>query len=498
MFNIRRFAMLLVLAALAPGCRDQEGAQPPGSPPKAPAKAPAHDRRLFVVGLDAADERLVSQGIAAGRLPNFDRMIREGCSGPLRTHRPILSPILWTTMATGLTPDRHGVLDFVEQEASGRVVPITSRSRRAPAFWEILGAAGFKCGIVGWLATFPVRPLNGFVISDRFTLHPFGDGVEPPNTDRSGTTYPPGLDERLRETLVSPAAITDAELASTFGAPTVPAGEDAPQRRELRVIEAAARTYTAAALRLDEREKPDLLAVYFEAIDRLMHLFGAAMAPPLPGTAKGMADRYGHAVERFYAAMDRRLGEFMTEAGEEGTVLVISDHGFKIGDERPQHPALRSDVFAAEWHRDPGIVVAWGRGVLRGAKIQDADIYDVTPTLLAYFGVPASESMRGHVLVGLFEPGFLPPLGPRVHDYPMAEPAGRPGSDAAPTAGTAPSGAGSRQDGPRRRRSSRTSARWDMSVAAARRPRTARPRISRPSTSRRSSSIARSRSTPRF
>jgi Flp pilus assembly protein TadD len=123
--------------------------------------------------------------------------------------------------------------------------------------------------------------------------------------------------------------------------------------------------------------------------------------------------------------MDARLGQFLEEAGSDATVLVVSDHGFKIGPERPRHPALRSDVFAAEWHRDPGVILAWGRGIRRGARIGGADIYDITPTLLAYFGVPASEEMRGRVLADLFEPGFLPPLPSRVVSYRAASEAGK-------------------------------------------------------------------------
>jgi tetratricopeptide (TPR) repeat protein len=167
-----------------------------------------------------------------------------------------------------------------------------------------------------------------------------------------------------------------------------------------------------------------------------MHLFGEAMPPPLPGVPRAVSERYGGSVERFYAAMDRRVGEFMDAAGPNGAVLIVSDHGFKIGDERPRHPALREDVFAAEWHRDPGVILAWGRGVRHGARIEDADLYDVAPTILAYFGGPATVSMRGRALDALFEPGFLPPAQERVPDASPPQTAARaiePGTNGSPT-----------------------------------------------------------------
>lgn len=382
--------------------------------------APADSRRLFLLGLDAADQRLIASGIEAGRLPCFARMIREGAWGPLRTHRPILSPILWTTMATGLTPDRHGVLDFLSVDARGRAVPVTRAARRAPAFWNILGERGVSCGIVGWLATYPAETVNGFVVSDRFTVHPFSGANDTADPDPAGKTFPASLYGTLEGRIVEPSAIGDAGLADAFGAPAVAPGEDVAERRELRVIEADARSYAAVALALDHESRPALLAVYFEAIDRLMHLFGDAMPPRLPGVSASKEERYGRAVERFYATMDARLAKFLEAAGSGpggATVIVVSDHGFTLGAERPRHPALRGDIFAAEWHRDPGVILAWGRGVRKGARIEGADIYDVAPTVLAYFGAPASEAMRGRALGGIFEPGFLPPSPPRVTEY---------------------------------------------------------------------------------
>ncbi len=239
------------------------------------------------------------------------------------------------------------------------------------------------------------------------------------------------------------------------------------------------RTYAGAALRLQRQESPRLLAVYFEGIDRLMHLFGALMPPALPGADSGRAARYGRVVERFYAAMDAQVGRFMEAAGNRGTLLVISDHGFKLGAERPRHPALRTDVFAAEWHRDPGILMAWGRGVRRGARIEEADIYDIAPTVLAYFGAPASETMRGRALTELFDAGFLPP-SPRAFP-PTSRASGRP--PAPPRAERTAS-------------SSRTSGRSATS-GAARAPQRGYRRTSRPTTSRRSSTRRRSSCTGR-
>ena len=74
--------------------------------------------------------------LTEGKLPHFAQLRREGAYGPLATIQPILSPVVWTTIATGRAPQDHGVLDFVEIGADGKATPITSLRRRVPALWN--------------------------------------------------------------------------------------------------------------------------------------------------------------------------------------------------------------------------------------------------------------------------------------------------------------------------------------------------------------------------
>ncbi len=79
---------------------------------------------VVFIGLDGASLDIVDELRAAGELPTFDRLIRTGVSGPLQSwaSKPILSenlrrgfwsPIVWTSIATGKIPEKHGVRDFV-------------------------------------------------------------------------------------------------------------------------------------------------------------------------------------------------------------------------------------------------------------------------------------------------------------------------------------------------------------------------------------------------
>jgi len=111
---------------------------------------------VLLVGLDGADWDLINPMIGRGELPNLARLKRQGAWARLRSNVPTLSPLLWTTVATGKAPDRHGINDFlVVDPKSGRQVPINSTFRKARALWNILSDGGAARGLrrlVGHLA----------------------------------------------------------------------------------------------------------------------------------------------------------------------------------------------------------------------------------------------------------------------------------------------------------------------------------------------------------
>src|SRR6185503_9377083 len=101
-------ALAAALAAGAPGCRR---AAPAASPAGPAAAGPA--RKILLVGLDAADWAAIDPLVAQGKLPTFARLLGAGKAATLVSTPPLVSPIIWTTIATGRPPDEHGVLDFM-------------------------------------------------------------------------------------------------------------------------------------------------------------------------------------------------------------------------------------------------------------------------------------------------------------------------------------------------------------------------------------------------
>lgn len=359
--------------------------------------------RVLVLGFDGLDPVAVDRMLARGELPNFARLRAEGAYGRLRSFEPMLSPILWTTIATGRTPDAHGIGHFVALDpATGESLPVTSDLRRVRALWEILSENERTSAVVGWWATWPPEAIRGWMVSDHLAYHfLFGDGLG--GGDRSVKTSPPELEARLAPLVVRPQAIGAAELAP-FAA--VPAAELArpldlqDDLAHLRWLLATAETHRRVGLELWRAERPDVALVYFEGTDSVAHLFGHLVgATGLAGELAAQQERYGGAVEAMYRRADEIVGDFLAAAGAETTVLVLSDHGFELG-VLPDDPSRLRDMrrVSERFHRPEGVLYAWGRGVRAGARIDGATLLDVAPTVLALQGLPASREMPGRVL----------------------------------------------------------------------------------------------------
>jgi predicted AlkP superfamily phosphohydrolase/phosphomutase len=126
-------------------------------------------KRLLLVGWDSADWKLIHPLLDENKLPGVARIVRGGVSGNLTTLEPQLSPMLWTSIATGKMAYHHGVHGFTEVDPiSGRIVPVSAATRKCKTVWEMLGERGLKSHVVGWFATQGEQDLNGCIVSNMY------------------------------------------------------------------------------------------------------------------------------------------------------------------------------------------------------------------------------------------------------------------------------------------------------------------------------------------
>ncbi|PYQ64674.1 MAG: hypothetical protein DMF54_13640 [Acidobacteria bacterium] len=373
-----------------------------------PATAPAP---VIWLGLDGLDWEILDRLSREGKMPNWARLASEGFQGNLASFLPVLSPILWTTAATGVGADVHRILDFQETDPrTGVKLPISGFSRAVPAVWNVASAAGKKVGVVGWWATHPAEEVNGFFVSDRASPLLFGD------LPRAGAAYPATLSAGVEQIVARDGAVTDAELARFVDVPSAEissarasgAGMENPIVALSRIL-AATRVNHHIARDLYDRTRPDLMALYLEGTDEIGHVFAPYSPPRLDCTSEEDFARYHRAVDVYYGVVDRMLGQWMRRAREDGaTLLVHSDHGFRWGADRTCARSSLNWSTAAYWHRLTGVFAAWGARVRPSKARAKVSIFDVAPTVLALLDLPADRRMTGKPVTAAFA-GLRPP-----------------------------------------------------------------------------------------
>jgi len=378
---------------------------------------PPLSKQVVLLGVDSFDWRILDPLLKQGKLPNLARLIARGTRANLRTLRPILSPVIWTSIATGVKPSRHGIVDFVvTSRETGQLVPVTSAMRQVPALWTLLSRQGMDVSVVAWWATWPAETVRGSIVTDRIAFQLFEDSMKEDwkSTDPAvnrGKTYPAELMEEVRPLIRVPAEVKDEEVAWFLPGGKFPAGLSDSQRNLLdrfRTVIAAGETYHAAALRRIRSEPAALRMIYYEGPDTTSHLFVKYRPPLLEGTTRQEMDLFGGIIDRYYERQDRFIGEVVEAVGDQADFILVSDHGFKSDNNRPPNSDSTIEAGkAADWHSPVGVLVAAGPDIKRSASISAASVLDVAPTILALFGLPVARDMDGQPLSEVLEAGFV-------------------------------------------------------------------------------------------
>jgi Flp pilus assembly protein TadD len=356
---------------------------------------------VLFVGLDGADWQLLDQYMSDGTMPNLKRLSDTGSGGVLETDYPPLSPLVWTTMMTGVGPLDHGILDFTRfNPYTHEKEPITSDERRAPAIWNMLTWAGKQNSVFGLWATYAAEPVHGLNISDRLFTFLYSDSEKP-----AGVVWPPSRQPwsestlaaaeravdaaRLREYLPS---LTDDEFA-TLAKSTNPYADPPAALRRILVETEIYRRLSDSYLH-ERATLPDLTIVYLQGTDTIGHVFAPFAPPKQAAVSQADYDRYHAVPTRYFGEIDALLGRYAAIAEEHGAILMIaSDHGFYWREGRPTQISSTATATAAKWHRKEGIYLLCGPGIaavpghpLRGSVRQ------VCATLLALTGMPSQQN----------------------------------------------------------------------------------------------------------
>ena len=360
-----------------------------------------HARKVLLIGWDAADWKVIHKLMDEGKMPNVKKLVEDGVMGNMATLFPSLSPMLWTTIATGKRPYKHGIHGFTEPAPDGKSVrPMTNISRKCKAIWNILNQHEKKSLVVGWWPSNPVEPINGVMVSDFFHKSPKRPDV-PFNLPKN-CVHPASLLEPLSKVRLHPTQLRPKHIL-----PFVPHAQEIDQDTDsrlsgvMKVMCECVSIHRAASLLLQTQEW-DFAAVYYDAIDHFSHGFMRYHPPRQEHISEEDFRMFGNVINQCYIYHDAILGDLLKIVDDDVTVLLMSDHGFHPDHLRPKAVPTEPAGPAIE-HRDFGIFVAKGPGIKKDHITHGAGLCDITPTILSLYDLPIGEDMDGRPLTDIFE-----------------------------------------------------------------------------------------------
>lgn len=355
--------------------------------------------RVVLVGIDGFDPTLYarwSAEAATGATPVLERLTiaatSEGASGdPAAT---------WTTVATGVSPERHRVVGLQSRRVLGlqglidprsslaralggatdllrltRPAPVSGLARRYKMIWETAAEKGLTTAVVNWWATWPAADTGGVVLSDRAVLR-LDQGGEP-----SAEIAPPALYPPLRHRWPEIRRRADA-LASGMA--------QIPDRTAAEILARSARLDAQQVLLARDPllGSPDLLAVYLPGLDIAQYelLQGAdarVMAP------SALADRVAF-LPAYYVYVDYLIREILLRGLPPDAIIIVVAHPGRVKGDR-------------------GAVLSIAGGPIRPQRVsspQSVSLLDVAPTVAYLLGLPVSRELPGEPWMARVNPDF--------------------------------------------------------------------------------------------
>jgi predicted AlkP superfamily phosphohydrolase/phosphomutase len=265
----------------------------------------ATHQRVLVIGLDGVPLDLIRTWANAGHLPVLHRLMIKGAVGQLKSTMPPTSGPSWSSFTTGKNPGKTGIYDFLyRRPGTYSFPPISSRHRHGKAVWSLLSEAGKTVGVLNVPVSYPVEPVNGFMISGFMTPYTAHDFFYPRD---------------LLPTLTDEIGFYHIYPTETFSEahPDVFLGA-CDQLLDMR---------TRTTLRLMERYDWDFFITVFFDTDRILHQLWHYLDPTHPWRGDDAGEDKSAPVLHYFQHLDESIGHVLDRVDDDTLVIVMSDHG---------------------------------------------------------------------------------------------------------------------------------------------------------------------------
>lgn len=334
--------------------------------------------KVIIIGLDGAAWDVIKPLMQDGKLPNLKYICENGVYGPLESLENAYTPTLWTSIVTGMMPDKHGVTNITSTDISLKCLRI----------WDILGKKGFKVGIFQCPVSWPVYEVNGFIIPS-----PFG---------RTTRAFPDSLSfigELRKLRVFSQDMLKNMLKAKRHGLRTKTINEiigylfkEKILRREYK----AWRYFAGASINLDiflylmRHYQADFSFYYFPYTDYSAHHFWKYYQPDKFDFVNDKEiDRYGRVIPDIYIKADTSIGAILSLLNDDDTIVIVSDHGTQAANKEEHKFLLDGGKFVQQINLQGTIEVSYlGSTTLLNKKadteIHMEDIAEICRGVLIY------------------------------------------------------------------------------------------------------------------
>jgi len=371
---------------------------------------------VVVIGVNGMEWDFIRPLLLRGEMPNLSRVLHSGVYGKLRTVGSPNCPKVYSAIATSTPPEQNGITGFVV----GGITANTNMLRQEP-LWSILSKQGITVGMANVPATFPVMPVNGYMVSGMLTR---GKECE------DGVLCSPKLSEVQGGDAVYPKSMV-SELQANVGdfyidCARMPSANEL-KGKETEVIDAWLNK--VAVIRSQQTKLFDYLLTHHptdftmlaqSCEDRVGHWLYPIQPHNAGFNPKVNAVRLD-AFPSQYVAFDKVLGKVLEHVDASTYLLILSDHGIKPLREFEEDPHMHMDhggttpVVAKHDFADgddvPGGFIMMGPDVKKNVRLMgfSASVFDIAPTILHLYGIPQPPQMKGHVLAQVFDDSHTTP-----------------------------------------------------------------------------------------
>ncbi len=254
------------------------------------------NNKFMVIGIDGVPYELIDLYTKEKIMPNLKKAVEKFGLKKMKVPLPEISSVSWTSFMTGSNPGGHGVYGFMELNNK-------TYSYRFPSFksfpekpiWERLEESGKRSIIINLPNTYPVRPINGILVSGFFSL------------DLKQSVYPDSLYPYLEK--IDYRVDVDTSYAL----------------KEKKLFFNELKDILQLRFELYKKFKNNVWDLFFFIItgtDRLHHFFFNSWDNP-------DSEHYSDFVE-YYKLVDEIIGNIINDMDKEGIpYLILSDHGFE-------------------------------------------------------------------------------------------------------------------------------------------------------------------------